>query len=41
MMQRTLNLVWALPAEPPPAALADLVRLADQVNVRWLRDAVG
>ncbi len=38
VMRQTLNLVWALPAEPPSAAVADLVRLADRVNVRWLRD---
>ncbi len=36
-MRQTLNVVWALPGEPPAAALAELTRLADPVNYRWLR----
>ncbi len=34
-----VNLVWALPGEPPPAADDDLSRLAARLNLRWLRRA--
>ena len=37
----TLNVIWALPEDPPAAAGADLVRLAGRVNLRWLRPAAG
>ena len=33
----TVNLVWALPVEPPPTAGEELERLAARVNLRWLR----
>lgn len=35
----TLNLVWAWPAEPPENAA--LVRLANRINYRWLREAAA
>lgn len=35
--RRTLDLVWALPEDPPPAAADDLMRLAGRLNVRWIR----
>jgi len=34
---RTLNVVWALPGEPPPQAAEELVHLARRLNVRWVR----
>jgi hypothetical protein len=35
--RRTLDLVWALPEDPPPAAAADVTRLAGRLNLRWIR----
>lgn len=34
-----VNLVWALPPEPPTAADDELNRLATRLNLRWLRRA--
>lgn len=35
----TVNIVWGLPAAPPPAAGDDLSRLAARLNLRWLERA--
>lgn len=39
MIRGTLNLVWAWPVEPPENAA--LVRLANRINYRWLREAAA